>query len=247
MPSPNIEVKASGKTRELIVRTGEAPKVYDPRAINLQGNINAPLVYFNSRKEVVKDKENPEPYFKIEETHLVVNRQEGRIVLNANESDPFGAVITGTLEHSPEYLELGINGGKQWSATDLAKKLKSMRYIFSSREVGMAVIADFQTFKAKVNSEINVQKDDRGGKKNSLEVSVDSSLPYTFDIKIPVFRGQPPVSMKIEVELDTNGGHRVDIYLQSIEAQEEEQKQRDSIFETQLEPFQKYGIAIIEI
>lgn len=244
MEKHSIEVKAAEGVTDVMVRYGEAAKIYDPVPVRISGQITAPRSWFDPR--LGQKKENGAPYFGIQETHVLVDRYGGTITLIHGENEHFRTEVKGTLEVSPEYKEIGINSGRAYTAQELAKKLREIRYLFPDREKGLEIISELMNFSAKVTGNVEEKKDTRGGKKNLLEVSIETNAPLEFKLKIPVFKGFLPVELKIELVLDSRG-HAVDIYLESPEAAEIIKKERDQIFDLQLAAFIEYGLSIVEI
>jgi hypothetical protein len=228
---------------DTVIRQGHAANVYDPVKVEILGQITAPRLFFKSRKDSFS---GDEKYFEVDQTHVLVDREAGSIVLKCNESDKFGDVVMGRLEFSKEYLLLGINEGKVWTPADLANILKKTRYIFPSVEEAMSLITDLKNFKATVTGDTEITKDERGNRKNSLDVAVKTNVPLFFNISIPLFKGFAPSKIRVEIELDSQG-HRVDCYLTSFDAITEIDLARKTIFDTELAPFLEEGITVIEI
>jgi hypothetical protein len=243
-----INTNEDSEVGEIIIRHGDAPKVYDPIPIRITGQITAPRKFYDSRKSflVMETTESEIPYFHRTETHVIVDRHQGHITLIRNESDQFREEITGRLEFSPEYEMLGINGGKSYQANDLAKLLRQYRYLFPDRDAGMRLVTELAQFRAVVTAETENSKDQRGNKKNALAVAVDSNVPLEFQLRIPIFKGFSPVDLKIEIALDSRG-HVVDCFLESPEALQTISDTRDLIFDEQLNAFLEDGITVIEI
>ena len=250
-----INMNEDSEIGEIIVRHGDAPKVYDPIPVRITGQISAPRRFYDSRKHIpavieliTEDGNKPGTgyYFEKAHTHVIVDRHLAQITLIRNESYQFREEITGGLEYSPEYESLGINAGKAYSALDLSKVLRQHRYLFPDREAGMRLVTELAQFKAVVTAETENTKDQRGNKKNALAVAVDTNVPLEFQLRIPIFKGFSPVDLKIEIVLDSRG-HVVDCFLESPEALQTINDTRDLIFNEQLAAFMEDGITVIEI
>ncbi len=239
-----IEIKTSEGVTDVIVRHGEAAKIYDPVAVRISGQITAPRSWFDPR--VKQQKGDFGQYFGIQETHVLVDRYKGTITLIHGENEHFRTEITGTLDVSPEYKELGINSGKSYSPQELGNKLREMRYLFPDKEQGMKLVTELKNFVATVSANVEDKKDTRGAKKSLLDVSVESNIPLEIMLKIPIFKGFEPIELKVEIVLDSRG-HAVDCYLESPEATQIIKTERDQIFDLQLAAFVEYGLSIIEI
>lgn len=70
-----INLTAKEGVSEIIVRTGDAPKVHDPIKYSFDGNVSAPLDYFNSRKAANVD------YFDAKLAVVEVNERGYQIIL----------------------------------------------------------------------------------------------------------------------------------------------------------------------
>jgi len=242
MENQKFEVKVSEGVTDVIIRTGDAPAVYDPVAVRINGNIMAPRAWFDPRRTQTNGLDQ---YFGIKTTHVQVDRYNGTIMLVHGENDLFRTVITGTLDVSPEYKELGINSGKAYTPQELGNKLREMRYLFPDREQGMKLVSELKNFVATVSASVEDKKDTRGAKKSLLDVSVESNIPMEVMLKIPVFKGFPAIDLKVEIVLDSRG-HAVDCFLESPEATQIIKTERDEIINHQLTAFEEHGLSIVE-
>lgn len=234
-------------TYEAVIRTGEALPVYDPNPIREAGIITAPANFYETRKKLLVGDEAPfKPYFTPMTTFVKVNRKAGEITLFWDEYSHFRQYVTGRLQMSEYYEALGINDySKLRSPNELSTLLKRHRFLFSDTEKGMQIIADLAKFKATINSQVENEKDERGGKKNLLDVSVKTNIPVDFELTLQPFKGFEPVKFMVSICLETQG-QSVVCYLESIQALEYFEAQKEKIFDEQLKVFAADGIAIIE-
>ena len=238
MEELKVNVTAESGSSEIIMRTGDALKVYDPIPLRIQGQITAPREFYDTRKI-------QGGYFNAHNTHITVNRDKGEIVLKHNESDNFFNQITGTLSPSTEYETLGINKDAPKSPQELATLLKRNRFLFADKQEGMKIISDLMAFKGSVKSDVEAVRDDRGNRKNSVQVAVESNVPLSFMLTLPLFKGGEKQRLKVDILLEAKG-HIVDCYLESIEAIEAMQERRSEVIDEQLSAFKTDGITVIE-
>ena len=247
MENEKVQINLVPNGNELVIRHGEAAKVYDPVAVEISGNIKAPRKFYDTRKGISNYvDEKYIPYFGIDETHVLVDRYAGKITLVHKEQSEFATKITGTLSLSPEYQEIGINSGKSYTPAELGKMLRSKRYLFPELEDGMKLVAELMQFTAKVSADVEQKQDQRGNKKNALAVAVESNIPLDLVLEVPIFKGFAPVKLKIEIVLDSRG-HAVDCYLESPEALKTINEEKNKIFDTELFDLIQHGITVIEI
>lgn len=244
------ELEVSG-IQEIIIRKGEAGKVYDPEPVKINGTITAPRSFYDPRKKADLSQRvegQPfTPYFHPHHTHVVVDRENGQIQLINQENSRFASIITGTLSGSKDYKDLGINSLTPRSPGDLGKLLKRYRHLFPNQEDGMKLIGELLNFSATINTNVEKKEDQRANKKSLLAQSVETNIPLSFYLNVPVFKGSDPVKLKIEINLDSRGSGMVDCYLESPEALDLINTQRDEIIDTQLSAFIEDGISVIEI
>lgn len=245
MEDTKLQIQVKEGVTDVIVRTGEAPAVYDPIAVVISGQITAPRSFYDPRKG--QTKEDGSPYFGIKETHILVDRYKGTIKLIHGESEKFGTGITGTLELSKEYKDLGINEGKSYTPAELAKKLRNLRHLFPDKETGMKLVGELMQFNAKITSNVEQKQDTRANKKNLFESAVETNIPETVNLNVPIFKGFKPVNLKIEIVLDARSQTAVDCYLESPEALQTINDERDKIFDEQLSQFKTDKLTIIEL
>lgn len=248
---PEIRIVADKEVREIIVRKGNAPAVYDPVPLRINGQITAPARFYEARKAITIPLSDTvdisRPYFDKQLTHVLVDREAGTITLTVNESDNFYTQVVGTLGFSPEYEMLAINTGRTYTPAELGKLLRKNRHLFPDVEKGMELVSQLLNFKAKTTADVQQAQDTRGNKKNNFEIAVETNTPLDFRLKIPIFKGFAPVTLKIEISLDSRAAGIVDCFLESPDALKQIAEERDAIFTKQLETITADGITVIEL
>ncbi|MDV7394403.1 hypothetical protein RZS08_23675, partial [Arthrospira platensis SPKY1] len=149
--------------------------------------------------------------------------------------------MTGELRMAKEFDALWINQDKSRSPKDLAKILRRYQYLFSNKEEGMKIISDLMSFTGTVKAQVESTRDDRGNRKNSVTVSVESNIPIQFNMTLPIFEGIEKGRLRIEILLEAQG-QSVDCFLQSLEAFELIEAGTNHIIDEEVEPFNEAGI-----
>lgn len=218
------------KPVEVIIRKGEATKELNPKAPNviaIIGVISSPFAWLQKRVDELDQVDQKRCF-------IEVDKDEYTIRLVVDEKNAEGTTILGTLEISPIFKQFGINSGKKWSPQDLGEFFKMNRSYFPSKETNMKLVSLLRNFTAKVDSDVEQQKDQKGSHSNLYRQTVNSNLPEEFTICLPIFKGGEAQEIVVETYADVDGGS-VSITLVSAGANEfrDEQvdKQIDSVIE----------------
>lgn len=228
---------------EVILREGAAKKELDvlpPIRTNIAGTIGAVTEYLSKRVNTGQ--------FEQKDCYILVCRENVQITLVVNESDPYRqGVIYGRLEMHPKFSEFGINCAKCWTPTELGAFLKMNRTWFKDRSVNMTLVSTLMNFVANINNKIERNVSENGSKTDNFSQVVNSNLPASFNIEIPIFKGSQPVSVEVET-LAKVDGRDVSFLLISPGAQEVLEEYRDKVIDEQLAMIREIApaIAIIE-
>jgi len=192
----------------LTLMQGTAPKQLDelaPVKFEASGTIEAPLRFLEQRVGDIDQ----------HKAHIFVNRDNLSIHLIYNENDAYTiGNVYGTLKLSKIFQSFGINTDKQWEPEQLGQFLKLNRTYFVSREENMKVVNALKTFDAKVNQTVQRETKENGNKAFSFRQAVDSNIPESFKLCLPVLSGGQPVEIDVETYATIDGAH-VSISLQS--------------------------------
>ena len=136
---------------------------------------------------------------------LLVDRDNFSMILevNTNMSNTKDEFIT-VLKLSKKIQEFGINEDKSWTTFDLANFIKMNRTYFETKQQAMELVTVLRNFKAKVDKDIENADDTRGNKKLLLQQTVDSNIPESFNLTLPIFKGLPNQTINVEVMIDAS-------------------------------------------
>jgi hypothetical protein len=205
----------------LVIREDDPLKVYEEIPTKISGILNSPLMWL--QKRVGKHD--------ILSSHIIVDRDRMSIELITEERDHFRNSIVGKLEYHPAFIKFGINSGNYITTHEMADKIKMNRSFFESKSDAMVLVSTLKNFKAKIDSEIERNNDNRGNVKAFVQQTVSSNLPNSFNMVMPIFKGEKPMKIEVEVYIEADD---LKCTLISPEANEEMERLRDHAINTVL-------------
>ena len=231
----------NGTPIEVVLREGEAPVVLDPKEperVVISGTIDTPFRWLEKRIELINQKAS----------NIIVNRDVMGIALTVDETNYYQSDIRGELKTSKEMMEFGINTEKKWEPIKLSKFLKMHRAFFTDKSQNMMLVSTLKNFKAKVNQDIERSKEENGSKVDNYSQVVDSNLPKSFKLNIPLFKGFACEKIEVEIYADVDG-RDVSLSLVSAGANEAIEEYKNKVIDEQLEQIRQIApdIVIIEV
>lgn len=238
-----IQPKEAGVT-EIIIRevngVNELP-VKPPVKVKIDGTIGAPFEFLLKRFDQ-PDQINQK------RCHIIVDREDITILLVINEHDEYiKGTVKGTLEFYPKFVEFGINTGKVWTPQQLGMFFKMNRSFFADRAENMRLVNELMNFTATVNNKIERAAKENGDRTDNFSQVVNSNLPASFKLTMPIFKGTPAETIEVETFAQING-REVSFILLSPGAQASLEEIRDKAVDEQLEKIVNIcpDIALIE-
>lgn len=244
----NVNVPEGKERVEVVIREvdkiveKELP-VLEPLKVEIVGNITAPFAFLEKRWNA-EDKQVDHS-----RTHLLVARDSMTILLVVNETDERNKkTIGGKVDLSRQYKDFGINSGKMWESVDLGNFFRINRSYFKNTEENMTLVSLLKRFVAKVNTDIERETKDNGSVTDLYSKVVDSNLPKAFEVCIPIYKGAPAETIKIEVVAHVEGRHAF-LELISPDAQTIVEDVRDKLIDNEIEKIKAFApeIPIIEV
>lgn len=228
---------------EVIIRQGEAPKVLNPQppvAYDVDGQIGSISEFLSKRL----DKGQFEP----KDCSIIVDRKGLAVVLVFNERDAYnrGRINSGISIH-PDFAILHINERYAWTPIELAMLLKMHRHWFANRADGMKLVTTLMNYKADIAQKVEQSAEANGNRGDVFTQVVNSNLPASVILQLPVFKGQKP--QPVEVEFFANvDGRDVKFLLLSPGANEILEEFRDKAIDEELAKIREIApdIVIIE-
>lgn len=145
-------------------------------------------------------------------------------------------------------VEFGINTEKKWDPIKLSKFIKMHRAFFTDKSQNMTLVSTLKNFKAKVNQDIERSKEENGSKVDNYSQVVDSNLPNSFKLHIPLFKGFACEEIEVEIYADVDG-RDVSLSLVSAGANEAIEEYKNKVIDEQLDAIRQIApdIVIIEV
>ena len=217
--------KAEVVIRE-VNKVNELP-VLEPEKVNINGTIGSIFSFLEKRW-------NCNGQIDHEHTHIIVNRDKLLMTLVANETDARNKmVVAGSLHLSRQFLAFHINDGVAWEPIALSQFIKMNRAYFADRDINMKLVSMFKNFKAKVNTDYERDRKENGSYTDNYSQIVNSNMPESFTVVLPVFKGTPPQTIEVET-FATIDGRDVTVQLISPGAQQIVEETRDAIIDEQI-------------
>ena len=231
----------NGSPIEVILREGQAAMQLDPKEplkVSISGTIDAPFRWLEKRVELIDQKK----------ANIIVNRDKMAMSLSINETDYYQSKISGVLQESKEMVEFGINTDKKWEPIKLSQFFKMHRAFFKDKSENMMLVSTLKNFKAKVNQDIERSKEENGSKVDNYSQVVDSNLPKSFKLNVPLFKGFACEEIEVEIYADVDG-REVSLSLVSAGANEAIEEYKNKVIDEQLKHIRLIApdIVIIEV
>ena len=231
----------NGTPIQVILREGKASNVIDPKEpeiVVIDGTIEAPQRWLEKRIDLIDQKAS----------NIIVNRDTMKIALTTDETNYYRTKISGTLEASQEIKAFGINTDKSWESSKLSQFFKMHRSFFKDKTENMELVSKLKHFKAKINQDIERSREENGSKVDNYSQVVDSNLPKSFKLNIPLFKGFAPEEIEVEIYADVDG-RNVSLSLVSAGANEAIEEYKNRVIDEQLDGIRQIApdIVIIEV
>lgn len=186
----------------LTLLEGKAPEKLGEKApikCDIKGTLVAVKEYLEKRVNAGQ--------FQQKDCHILVNRDNGTIQLVFNEKDAYNrGEVLGKLVINPKFEEFGINDvNKVWTPVSLGLFFKMNRPYFTSKEDNMKLVSTLMHFTATVNSSIDNYLGQNGDRAEAFNQAVNSNLPASFKLKIPVLKGGPAWEIEVETFAKVSG------------------------------------------
>jgi hypothetical protein len=222
--------------RNITIRTGEALPQQEPRTINIIGVIDSPFHWLEKRKDIIDQKQ----------CNIQVSRDSMLITLSIGEHEHYIDLISGRLMLSEEFKRFGINTGNYITGMELSDLIRMNRTCFENKKTAMELVTIMRNFKAKVLNEIENSDDKKGNVSQVRRQTVQGNQPPSFDLYIPIFKGQPKKKFTVEIDIDPE---TLQATLVSPDAQDLIVETRDGLIDNVLDNIRNIcpEIPIIEI
>ena len=241
----NINFAQGEAVKEVILRetnhVNEPLPILEPKTVAIFGTIAAPYAFLEKRWQLSQ--------IDHERTCLFVDRDNLKILLVCNETDARNCMnIAGHIELSRQFKSFGVNMDVSFQPEQLANFFRINRSYFKDRAENMVLVSNLKAFRAKIETEVEREKKDNGSVTDVYKKVVNSNLPASFKVCIPIYKGAQPEEIEIEV-IATVNGRDVSLELISPDAASIVEEVRDKLINEQLDKIREFApeIPIIEV
>lgn len=121
------------------------------------------------------------------------------------------------------------------------------RSFFADRAENMKLVTALMNYEGTVNAQVKQGCDAKGNRTDNFSQVVQSNLPESFKLHIPIFKGRPAEDLEVETFASVNG-RDIRFILLSPGAEETLESIRDATIDEELDTIKEIvpNIAIIE-
>lgn len=138
---------------------------------------------------------------------VTVDRKELTITAETNPTVPeLSDTVTGSIDINPDLKSFKINAvGNQFSRETLLGFLRTNRQYFPNKEAHMQLLSAVKNLNLRVSIQNDRNEDNRGNRSSDFNKTVAAeNIPLSTIIEIPVFVGERPVSIQLDICYDTS-------------------------------------------
>lgn len=223
---------------KLSIYEGQALELKAPAKIAIKGNIEAVKEFLNKRSAI-----NGTVAQNLDKSKavIVVDEDGGTLHLMLDPENEDGTEITGKLEFTEYLRQFHINGQKTFTREELVKVLRFSKLLFETPDKHESLLKAYQTFDFSASIKASQDSDTRGNKANSLTKKIETNLPADFVLRLPIWKGQPPETFRVEICYDTTDAS-IRFWFESVELAELIDQRKIEIFSEELKDYQDYVI-----
>lgn len=189
-----VEIKIEEGVKTLEILSGNALVKKEPVKVEIKGLIDSVFRYLEKRKGEIDAKK----------CFVKIDRDTMLIHLVINEKDAYQDTITGKLIINPDFEKFEINSGHTRTTFELSDFIKMNRSFFEKKQTAMKLVSELRSFKAKVEKDLEMSDDNRGNKKVKIYQAVESNIPESFKLSMPIFKGHSKQTIEVEISIDAS-------------------------------------------
>lgn len=228
-----VNISLDPPVREVVIRHGEAEKIYDPERITVRGDITAVSQFLLGRKQFITD-----------DSYMAVNWDAGIIAYFENPINKFGAVSTAYLLDAPELERWREAITERMTLEKFTQVVRQFRYYFADKQEHTKLLVALSEFSISVSTNIENSNDRRGNMNKQLLQEVHSSIPANFTLSIPLFKNMPPTTFVLDLLFEVYD-NSVRFTVESVELYELQQSERVRIIQEELQKLEQFNITTI--
>lgn len=127
------------------------------------------------------------------------------------------------------------------------ESMQSTQKVMGGVKYNMELVTVLKNFKASIDSKVENSRQDNGSRTDNYSQVVNSNLPASFNLIVPIFKGRPAEEIEVEIIADVDG-RNIRLSLCSPGAEVIVEEERNKAIDEQLLLIRKLApdIAIIE-
>lgn len=216
---------------QLIVRTGDAPRINEPQQLTSGGIISAPAAYMEQRGILIDKKKA------LVEAHIT----QRELLFWEDPTNRLAAKVLGKIDYFPDLKALTINSDNTYDNKELYNLLKFKGIYFKNKAQHDTLLDKLKKFEASINAEMVRSNDFKGSIAHKKVVEVKTLLDLSFTLSMPIVQDGKPVDIPVEICVDYDQGDVI-FWLESTELYEMMQIAVETAFETELDRFEGFAI-----
>lgn len=234
MKKENIKIEVKEGVQMLVIREDAPAIVHDKNVISVTGVIDSALRYIEKRLSRIDQLS----------AMIFINRDQLKISLIVDEENHYRATVSGSMKINPDFIKFKINTGESRNTHELAEFIKMNRSFFDSRDAAMNLVTKLRNFTAKVEKELENSINQKGDRKVLVSQVVESNIPESFSLSIPLIQGGKKEKIIVEVVVAPND---YSCTLVSPDAKETLDYLRDTIIDEQIQAIKAIAPEIVMI
>lgn len=239
----NFHLKVENAGNEFIIREGNALPPVAPKKILISGDIKTVSSFISKRKPANSQLEADPGLQTInpDRALVTVDKENLSIRLELDPEYEYGTVVTAQLAFTPELEQFCINKNKLFNREELIKLIRFNKIWFADAEAHDKLLKAYQAFTATVNANIGKTSDTRGNVDNSYKKTVETNVPDSFVLNIPIFKGQEKRKFRVEIAIDSTDAN-TRFWFESIDLNDIIQIESEAILKSELESCSDYVV-----
>jgi hypothetical protein len=236
----NLTLKVEPVNGEVIIREGTALPQVAPKKIEISGDIRTVSTFINGRKSV-GNIDGGLQYINPARAVVMVDKKGRSITLNLDPQDVYGTIVIAKMELNPDLEQFHINGKQQFSQRELVNLLKFSRLYFEDFGKHGDLLKAYTSFTAKTQTDLANEADRRGNSNYAFNKKVETGLPETFVMNMPVFKGQESRRFMVEICLEVTD-KAASFWFESVELAEIMELEGEKILRDELKSCNDYVV-----
>lgn len=226
---------------EIIIREGQALPPVAPKKIVINGDIKTVSSFIEKRKTLAIAGISGAQFIEPTRALVTVDKENLSIILQLDPESQYGTEVTAKLSYTPELEQFCINKNKLFNREELIKLIRFNKIWFADAEAHDKLLKAYQAFTATVNANIGKTSDTRGNVDNSYKKTVETNVPDSFVLNIPIFKGQDKRRFRVEIAIDSTDAS-TKFWMESVELNDIIQIESEAILKKELESCADYVV-----